>query len=172
MKLTSSFSPALAIALLGAASPLVALQTASVAAAAPVPKMEVHAPYAEQLIQEIKSEHPEIQKLSLHAVPPGQTENAIIASNYPQKIGKLSSPSDLQMVASGEPKVNRIQAGQFWDTFVPLHDRHGTIIGFLVMEVPFATASTEAGAIAEGVKIRNQVERQAPTLATLFGPAK
>ncbi|HTV06012.1 MAG TPA: hypothetical protein VME86_11640 [Acidobacteriaceae bacterium] len=172
MKPSSMFLPVFFIAMLASPSPLAARQTTPTAGATPAPRIQVDAPYAEQLIQKIKSQHPEIQKLSLHAVPPGQTVNAIIASNYPQKVGKLSSPSDLQMVASGKPKVNRIQTGGFWDTFIPLHNRNGKTIGFLVMEVPFATASTEEGAIAEGIKIRTQVERQAPTLAKLFGPAK
>ncbi len=98
MKLSSLFLQALAILLIGAVSSYGPRQTAF-AATAPVPRIEVHAPYAQQLIEKIKSEHPEIQKLGLHAVPPGQTESAIIASNFPEKIGKLSSPSDLQTVA-------------------------------------------------------------------------
>ncbi len=134
-------------------------------------RVEVHAPFAEQLIQKEKAVHPEIQKLGLHAVPPGQTKNVIIANNLPGKVGKVSSPSDMQLVAPGKPVAVRKEEGSFFDTFVPLHDRDGKIIGFLVMEVPFVTANTEQGAIAEGVRIRNEVERQAPTLETLFGPA-
>ncbi len=79
-------------------------------------------------------------------MPPGQTQSAIIASNLPQKIGKISSPDDLETVASGQPDAHREEKGQFWDTFVPVHDRKGKVIGFLIMEVPFRTASTEAGA--------------------------
>lgn len=134
--------------------------------------LQVHAPFAQQLIVRIKAEHPEIQKLSLHAVPPGQTESAIIASNLPEKIGKPSSPSDLQTVAAGQPNVHRIDKGKFWDTFVPVRNQNGRVIGFLIMEVPFTTASTEAEAIEEGIRIRDEVQRQVPTLETLFGPAK
>jgi hypothetical protein len=139
---------------------------------APSARIEVHAPFAQQLIVAIKAEHPEIQKLGLHAVPPGQTQSAIIANNYPEKIGKLSTPGDLKTVASGEPKAHRIDKGKFWDTFIPLHDEHRKVIGFLVMEVPFNTAPTEEGAIAEGIKIRDEVQRQVPTLGKLFEPAK
>lgn len=151
----------------GAIAPAVAQQPA----AAPA-RIEVHAPFAQQLIEKVKAEHPEIQKLGLHAVPPGETRSAIIANNIPSKDGKLSSPGDLATVASGQPKAHRIEKGQFWDTFVPLHDHEGKIIGFLVMEVPFSTASTEEGALAVGVRIRNEVQSQVPTLATLFGPAR
>ncbi len=135
-------------------------------------RVEVHAPFAQQLIEKVKAQHPEIQKLGLHAIPPGQTKSAIIANNYPEKIGKLSSPGDLETVASGQPKVHRIEKGKFWDTFVPLHSGDGKVIGFLIMEVPFSTASTEQAAIKEGTSIRDEVQRQVPTLQTLFGPAK
>ncbi len=134
-------------------------------------KVEVHAPFAEQLIQKEKALHPEIQKLGLHAVPPGQTENVIVANNLPEKIGKVSSPNDMRLVAPGQPVAVREQEGSFFDTFMPLHNRAGRIIGFLVMEVPFATANTEQEAIGEGIRLRDEVERQAPTLETLFGPA-
>lgn len=134
-------------------------------------KVEVRAPFAEQLIQKEKAMHPEIQKLGLHAVPPGQTQNVIIANNLPEKIGKVSSQNDMRLVAPGQPVAVREEQGSFFDTFVPLHDRDGKIIGFLVMEVPFRTADTEQGAIEEGTRIRAEVEGKAPTLETLFGPA-
>ncbi len=134
-------------------------------------KVEVHAPFAQQLIVKEKTLHPEIQKLGLHAVPPGETQNVIIANNLPEKIGKVSSPNDMRLVAPGRPVAVRIEQGSFFDTFVPLHDRGGEVIGFLVMEVPFATANTEQGAIQKATSIRDEVQQQAPALESLFGPA-
>ena len=142
----------------------------SMTAAAPA-KIQVNAPFAEQLIVKEKAMHPEIQKLGLHAVPPGETHNVIVANNLPEKVGKVSSPSDMMLVASGKPVAVRKEEGKFFDTFVPLHDRTGQVIGFLVMEVPFATASTQAAAIRKGTSIRDEVQQQTPTLETLFGPA-
>lgn len=138
----------------------------------PVPaKVEVHAPFAQQLILTEKATHPEIQKLGLHAVPPGQTQNVIIANNLAEKIGKVSSPNDMRLVAPGAPVAVRMEQGSFFDTFVPLHDLGGTTIGFLVMEVPFSTASTEQEAIQKGMSIRDEIQQQAPALDVLFGPA-
>ena len=134
-------------------------------------KVEVYAPFAERLIQKEKALHPEIQKLGLHAVPPGQTQNIIIANNLPEKIGKVSSANDMRLVAPGQPVAVREERGSFFDTFIPLHDRDGKVIGFLVMEVPFKTANTEQEAIEEGARIRADVEQKTPTLETLFGPA-
>jgi hypothetical protein len=147
------------------------IQESSAATSASPQKVQVSAPFAQQLIVKEKAMHPEIQKLGLHAVPPGQTQNVIIANNLPEKIGKVSSANDMKLVASGEPIAVRVEKGSFFDTFVPLHDRAGQIIGFLVMEVPFATASTEEGAIQKGASIRDEVQQQVPTLETLFGPS-
>ena len=138
---------------------------------APPARVVVHAPFAQQLIVREKSLHPEIQKLGLHAVPPGETRNVIIASNLPEKIGKISSANDMRLVAPGQPVTVRVDGGRFFDTFMPLHDRGGTIIGFVVMEVPFATASTEGAAVEVGTVVRDEIQQQVPTLQVLFGPA-
>ena len=158
-----------AVLVLSAGSTAAPAQQAG-AATAPA-KVQVSAPFAQQLIVKEKNLHPEIQKLGLHAVAPGQSQNVIIANNLPEKIGKVSSPNDMQLVASGEPNAVRVEKGSFWDTFVPVHDRTGQVIGFLVMEVPFATAATREQAIAKGSSIRDEVQQQVPDLATLFGPA-
>ncbi len=137
----------------------------------PPARIAVDASFAQQLIVKEKAKHPEIQKLGLHAVPPGQTQNVIIANNLPEKVGKVSSPTDMQLVAAGQPVAVRVEQGSFFDTFMPLHDRGGRIVGFLVMELPFATVDTEEAAIREGTAIRDEVQQEAPTLQKLFGPA-
>lgn len=146
-------------------------QQGSVPAAAKPAKVHVDAPFAQYVVVKERAAHPEIQKLGLHAVPPEQTQNVIIASNLPEKIGKVSAASDLQLVASGEPQAQKIDDEGYWDTFVPFHDRSGKIIGFLVMEVPFSSAKTRDHAIEIGATIRNEFERRIPTLPSLFGPA-
>jgi hypothetical protein len=170
MKLQSAtLSRLFAFCLLGAVGFLA--QQNSVLAAAKPAKVPVDAPFAQQLIVKEKANHPEIQKLGLHAVPPGRTQNVIIASNLPEKIGKVSAPSDLQLVANGEPQAQKITKEGYWDTFVPLHDHSGKTIGFLVMEVPFSSAKTHDRALAIGASIRDEVQQQVPTLQTLFGAA-
>ncbi len=67
--------------------------------------IKVDAPFAQQLILSAKAAHPELKKIGLHAVPPGGTESAIVANAIPGKIGKVSSPHDLTVVTTGQPKV-------------------------------------------------------------------
>jgi hypothetical protein len=161
--------PLFAICLLGPVGTFA--QQSSAPTAAPPARVHVDAPFAQHLIVKEKAIHPEIQKLGLHAVPPGQAQNVIIASNLPEKIGKVSAPSDLQIVAAGKPQAEKIDKEGYWDTFVPLHDRSGETIGFLVMEVPFSRAKTQDRAIDIGTSIRNEVQQQVPTLETLFEAA-
>ena len=62
----------------------------------------VNAPYAQNLLIKTKNAHPELQKLGLHAIPPGQQDYAIIASPITSKIGKKSSEADLSVLSLRE----------------------------------------------------------------------
>ena len=67
--------------------------------------IQVSAPLAQKLVLEAKAQHPEIKKIGTHAIPPGATESAIIGSDNPSKIGKVSSANDLTFVTTGIAKV-------------------------------------------------------------------
>ncbi len=55
---------------------------AAVSAALPAQTVyiPVNAPYAQDLLVATKNAHPELQKLGLHAIPPGEENYAIIAN--------------------------------------------------------------------------------------------
>ncbi len=61
----------------------------------------VDAPFAQNLVVATKNAHPELQKLGLHAIPPGQHDYAIIANAITSKIGKKSSAADLTVLQKG-----------------------------------------------------------------------
>src|ERR1700733_9840318 len=82
----------------------------------------VNAPYAQNLVVTTKNAHPELQKLGLHAIPPGATDYAIIANAITSKIGKKSSAGDLVVVQNGKPTVKRDEAGKFYDLCLPIAD--------------------------------------------------
>ena len=85
------------------------------AAAAQTVYFPVNAPYAQDLVVATKNAHPELQKLGLHAIPPGQSDYAIIANAITSKIGKKSSAADLTVVRTGKATVKRDEAGKFFD---------------------------------------------------------
>jgi hypothetical protein len=134
--------------------------------------MHVSAPLAEAVLVKVKAKHDDIVKLGLHAVPPGETDNVIIANITPSKIGKKSSPTDLEKLAKQTPIAVRSDKHQIFDLLIPITDANGGDLdgGFIVMEVPYANASNEQQALKIGVAIRDEVQRQIPSKAALYQP--
>ncbi len=133
--------------------------------------MRVHAPFAEDLVMKVKAAHgDQIVKLGIHAVPPGETDNVIIANITPAKIGKKSSDGDMKNLATGEPVAKKLDKDKTFDLLIPLTDAKGRDLegGFVVMEVPFTKASNEDEAIKIGVAIRNDIQHQIPSKESLY----
>src|SRR6201996_4986669 len=127
--------------------------------------MHVHAPFAEELVNKVKAAHnDEIVKLGIHAVPPGEKDNVIIANITASKIGKKSSDGDMKNLATGKPVAKRLEKDKTYDLLIPLTDAQGRDIdgGFVVMEVPFTKANSEDEAIKIGVAIRDDLQKQIP----------
>lgn len=133
--------------------------------------MHVHAPFAEDLVNKVKAAHnDELVKLGIHAVPPGETDNVIIANITPSKIGKKSSEGDMKNLATGKPVAKRLDKDKTFDLLIPLTDAKARDIdgGFVVMEVPFTKADNEEEAIKIGVAIRNDIQKQIPSKDALY----
>ncbi|HWB33695.1 MAG TPA: hypothetical protein VG714_11015 [Acidobacteriaceae bacterium] len=133
--------------------------------------MQVHAPYAQSLVMKEKAHvGDEIAKLGIHAVPPGETDNVIIANITPSKNGKKSSAADLEKLATGKPVAVRLEKDQRFDLLIPMTDAKGRDLngGFVVMEVPYAKASTPEDAIRIGVSVRDDLQRQIPSKEALY----
>jgi hypothetical protein len=133
--------------------------------------MHVHAPFAQSLVTKVKAAHnDEIVKLGIHAVPPGETDNVIIANITPSKNGKKSSSADLEKLAAGKPVAVRLEKDKVFDLLIPMTDSKGRDIdgGFVVMEVPYSKASNEEEALKIGVAIRDDVQRQIPSKKALY----
>ena len=133
--------------------------------------MHVHAPFAEELVNKVKAAHnDEIVKLGIHAVPPGEKDNVIIANITASKNGKKSSDKDLENLATGKPVAKKLDKDKTFDLLLPLTDAKGRDLdgGFVVMEVPFSKASNEDEAIKIGVVIRNEIQKQIPSKKALY----
>ncbi len=132
--------------------------------------IRVSAPTAQKLTLDTKSRHPEIAKLGIHATPPSMSDNAIIGSETPSKIGKKSSGKDMEKVAQAKPSVERIEKDGIYDLLLPLLDAKGRDIGqgFVVMEVPFKNASNPEEALKIGEQIRDEIQRKIPSRDALY----
>ena len=134
--------------------------------------MHVNAPLAQSILVQVKAGHDDIVKLGLHAVPPGTTDNVIIANITPSKIGKKSSAKDLEKLAQNKPIAVRLDKDKTFDLLIPISDAKGHDLdgGFIVMEVPYSKASNEEEALKIGVGIRDQVQRLIPSKHALYQP--
>ena len=138
------------------------------AAAAQTVYFPVNAPYAQDLVVATKNAHPELQKLGLHAIPPGQSDYAIIANAITSKIGKKSSAADLTVVRTGKATVKRDEAGKFFDLCLPIADSSARPIGITVLEIPFAFAKDADDALAKAAAIRDRMQANIASYAQLF----
>jgi hypothetical protein len=154
---------------------IAAAQTAKPAKAPaqdPSTYMKVNAPLAQSILVKVKAHHDDIVKLGLHAVPPGETDNVIIANITPSKNGKKSSPTDLEKLAKSTPIAVRIDKDNVFDLLIPITDNKGGDLdgGFIVMEVPYAKAADETAALKIGVAIRDEVQSMIPSKAAMYQP--
>jgi hypothetical protein len=162
---------ALACTLLLNAVPMM-VQAQKAPAQDPSTYMHVNAPFAQALVDKVKAHHDDIVKLGIHAVPPGEKDNVIIANITRSKNGKKSSDADLQKLATGKPTAVRLEKDKVFDLLIPLTDANGGDLdgGFVVMEVPYTKASNEEEALKIGVGIRDELQTQIPNKAALYQP--
>jgi DNA-binding beta-propeller fold protein YncE len=132
------------------------------------PNIPVNAPYAQSLIVATKGAHPELQKLGLHVIPPGQRDYVIVANGIPGKIGKKSSAGDIAVITSGKPTVKYIEEAKFFDLGLPVADAAGRPIGMCVMEIPYTFAKDADEALAKATAVRDELQKKIASHAQLF----
>ena len=80
-------------------------------------------PAAQQAVDRVAAEHPDLLRLTLHAVPAGKSECIQVASTMAQRRGKPSDPEDLKALRTGEEIVLK-EAGAI-DVTVPILVKDG-----------------------------------------------
>jgi len=127
--------------------------------------------YAQKLVDEVVAKHPDLLVFAMHVTAPGVTDNTIIASNVPSIIGKKSDADDLKAIDSPQPVTEVSKDGTRFEVLLPLRDRTGKAIGALVTVFPYKAGDDQKKLIRRAAALRNQVQRQIPSLAGLFGQA-
>jgi DNA-binding beta-propeller fold protein YncE len=141
----------------------------TVAEAAPPSKLRpVDAPAAERLVMQTLSKYTCLNKLGIHAVPPGGSASVVIANGNLGKIGKETSEKDFADIRSGATYCHPDEDGAFYDMKMKMLDASGHELGMLVMEIPFNCVKDSADAIHLAESIRKEIAAQIPNLASLF----
>jgi hypothetical protein len=139
------------------------------AEAAPAAKFRpVSAPAAERLVLQTLTKYACLNKLGIHAVPPGGGPSVVIANGNLGKIGKESSAKDFADIHSGATYCHPDEDGAFYDMKLNMFDASGRPIGMLVMEIPFNSVKDSADAIRMAENIRKEMAAQIPSLTSLF----
>lgn len=139
---------------------------AAFAAGANSQTAEDHTIYAQRLIDEMAGRHPELNILSFHATPRGETESRIIASSSKSKVGKKSDPDDLD--AMKEPKAELRDDKKIVDIGLPLKDGPGNVIGTMVAEVKYSFTNDPGIALKRATEIRDELAKQIGSHRHLF----
>ena len=62
-------------------------------------------PAAQEIVDRAAARHPDLVRLTLHAVPEGKKECTQVASTMPERRGKPSDPEDLEAMRTGRQIV-------------------------------------------------------------------
>lgn len=126
---------------------LTALFTASCAStAAPCPETQA-------IVDSMMQSHPDVVRLSIHAVPPGGGPYCAVASSSAAKRGQPSDPEDLRSMQSGEVIV--MNEADAIDVTVPIlmeNGKHTAAAG-----VTIKAAEGRDAAVAEAKAIANDI---------------
>lgn len=110
-------------------------------------------PEAQQVVDRVAGRHPDLVRLTLHAVPEGGKELTQVASTMAERRGKKSDPEDFEAMKSG--KVTVLDEAGAVDVTVPILVKAGAptaIAGVTLKTAPGAdrdTAVVRARAIAQ-----------------------
>lgn len=177
--------PALLCAAVLSAGALHAATPAAPAATAPAKRKNWTAPaqkiYAQVLADKILKEHPELISVTLQGTPPGAAKDVytMFAGSFPERIGNASDPDDIEVIVKGvtilDPRWRRPNDPiKKFVLLTPLRDQTGENIGLIVLAYhnDAARKRTDDQFYAAAMKLRHDIQKDIPSFAALFAPAK
>jgi hypothetical protein len=137
--------------------------------------------YVQTLTERIMTAHPELLSVTFHGVPPGAAPKTytMFGGSYLDRIGNPDDPDDIMVIETGvtilDPRWHR--AKDVVRKFVvqtPLRDAAGENIGLIVLAYknPDQGGKTDKDFFTAGTKLRDDLEKDIPSFAALFQPAK
>lgn len=111
---------------------------------------------AQQLVERTVAAHPGLIRLTIHAVPAGETTSRIIACNVREKIGKPSDSEDLEAMRTLKPVV--LKEGSNLDVTAPILDRTGKAVAATGITLAFPSGANEEGLVKQAMAIARQLQ--------------
>ncbi len=127
---------------------------------------DVRDTYAQQLVQRVIGAHPEVQVLTIEAVPKAGGDAVVLASTQPARVGAgagaISVPSGVSVEISQGAAGGSVVAQE------ALQDVSGVAIGLLVIE--YSTATDRAAIERSASEIREMLRRRIAHVNNLSDP--
>lgn len=138
--------------------------------------------YAQKLSDETMAKHPELLSITLHGVPPGQTNvYTMFAGSYTDRIGNPDDPDDIDVSKKGitiiDPRWHRTNdTDKKFVVLMPMRDKSGENIGLVVYAFKDPknpnTSAAEKEYLAKATALRDSLAKQIPNYKALYDPAK
>ncbi|MFI5336165.1 MAG: hypothetical protein ACHQ5A_05255 [Opitutales bacterium] len=136
--------------------------------------------YAQVLSEQIMASHPELLSVTFHGVPPGLSKvYTMFAGSYVDRIGNPDDPDDVMITELGitivDSRWHRTKdAVRKFVMMMPLRDASGESVGLLVLAYknPVNSGRGEREYFVMGCDLRDALQKQIPSYAALYEPAK
>lgn len=110
---------------------------------------------AQELVDNMVLKHPDLVRLTIHAVPAGEECSRIVACNIKEKIGKPSDPEDLEAMKTG--KTVTLKEGDNLDVTAPILDKAGKPVAATGITLRFKKGETENELIEKAKSIAEEL---------------
>jgi hypothetical protein len=129
------------------------------------------ATWAQKLVDDALAKHPDVIIMAMHVVPPGSSDNVIIASNI-GRIGKKGDEDDLRVINTGQPNLEVNKTGDHFEVEIPLREASGKIIGACGIVFNYKKGDDQQARRRQAEAIGKEMQAQITTRAKLFEPLK
>lgn len=134
---------------------------------------------AQALVDKLYAAHPELESITIHAIPKGMKDYTMIAGTFPDRIGNTSSPGDtitaIKGVTQVESKWGTANFGKKVSIVAPVMDSAGRYLP-AAMVIAFKQTPTsgliDLDFLHPGVRLRNSIAPMVANFEALFAPAK
>src|SRR5258708_33954785 len=130
------------------------------------PDYKMDAKFAQKLVDEALTKHPEVILLAIHA---GAPKYDIIASNF-GRIGKLGDEDDLRVIIKGTKNLELNKTGTHFEDELPLKTRGGKTIGAIGVVFNYNPGDAKVACDKIATEIRKEMQPTIQTRKTVFGP--
>jgi hypothetical protein len=125
--------------------------------------------YAQELVDRVVAQNPDLLVVVMHVTPPKSTDNIVIASNI-GRIGKPGDEDDMRVIDTGNPNLEVSHGGHRYEVELVLRDVAGETLGALGLVWPYKAGQDKAPFEKKAEKIRDSLARRILNAANLMDP--